>query len=115
MNRYIIIVTLMLSACATTQWTPKVSNADSKYQEAYQYCDKLLGGYKAGENALIGAGAGALVGLAIAGFFDTDPAMMAGIGAAGAGASTYANSDIKYKENMIKCLKQQNYDVYEWD
>lgn len=113
MNRYIIIVTLMLSACATTQWTPKVSNADSKYQEAYQYCDKLLGGYKAGENALIGAGAGALVGLAIAGFFDTDPAMMAGLGAAGAGASTYANSDIKYKENMIKCLKQQNYDVYE--
>ena len=115
MIKYLVIIpAVLLAACATTaQWTPKVSNADAGYQEAYQYCDKLLGGYKAGENALIGAGAGALVGLAIAGFFDTDPVMMASLGAAGAGASTYANSDIKYKENMIKCLKQQNYDVYE--
>ena len=113
MNRYIIIVTLMLSACATTQWTPKVSNADSKYQEAYQYCDKLLGGYKADESALLGAGIGALTGLAIAGFTGADAGLTAGMGAALAGTGGYISSDQKYKENMIKCLKQQNYDVYE--
>ena len=92
---------------------PKINNPSASYKEDLQYCDRLLGGYKAEESGLIGVAGGALVGLAIAGFTGADPALTAGMGAAMAGTGGYVSSDQKYKENMLKCLKQQGHEVYE--
>ena len=113
MNKIFLTLTAcaMLQACA--QWVPRVDNPSSSYKEDYQYCDRLLGGYKADESALLGAGIGAITGLAIAGFTGADAELTAGMGAALAGTGGYISSDQKYKENMIKCLKQQGHNVYE--
>ena len=106
-----IVIVCSITACAT--WQPKINNPSASYKEDFQYCDRLLGGYKAEEAGLIGVAGGALVGLAIAGFTGADPALTSGMGAAMAGTGGYISSDQKYKENMLKCLKQQGHEVYE--
>lgn len=111
MNKFILAACIMLSACAA--WQPTVNNPSAAYKEDYQYCDKLLGGYKANDDAILGAVFGGAVGLAVAGFTGADPALTAGMGAAMAGTGGYVSSDQKYRDNMIKCLKQQGHEVYE--
>ncbi len=106
----IILIVMMLSGCAS--WTPRVSNPDQSYTSHLDGCIQKIGGNPSGENAAIGAGAGALVGLAIAGFTGADPALTAGMGAAMAGTSYAGYGEQQFRENLLSCLRSRGYEVY---
>lgn len=105
-----IVMVLSLSGCAA--WQPRVANPDQSYTSHLDGCIQKIGGNQTGEAATIGAGAGALVGLAIAGFTEADAALTAGMGAALAGSSAAGYSEQQYRENLLNCLRRRGYEVY---
>lgn len=127
MKKALILSLAILSGCASMQSHESVSIIASEdtiknpsYHEYYEVCHNYASritqdvSKNAMSGALAGAGIASLIGLIVG--IDGGYARLAGLGALSGGLSSAAgtkmSNDQKYKEIMLRCLREKGYEVY---
>lgn len=107
----VLLYCAMLNGCAA--WEPRVANPDQSYTSHLDGCIQKIGGRPEHlENVGLGAGVGALAGVAVGAALGADLSSTATMGAMMGAGSNVANEEIKFKTNLINCLRSRGYEVY---